>query len=90
MTIAADWIAVDWGTSTLRAWAMSHDGQDLATASSADGMGQLTSEEFEPALLRLIETWLAEDTPTSVIACGMVGAKQGWIEAPYAATPCQP
>jgi 2-dehydro-3-deoxygalactonokinase len=53
-------------------------------------MGQLTSEEFEPALLRLIETWLAEDKPTAVIACGMVGAKQGWIEAPYAATPCQP
>ena len=90
MTITADWIAVDWGTSTLRAWAMSHDGQDVATASSAEGMGQLTSAEFEPALLRLVETWLEPAKPTPVIACGMVGAKQGWTEATYSDTPCQP
>jgi len=25
-----------------------------------------------------------------VIACGMVGARQGWIEAPYHVTPCKP
>ena len=90
MTMTADWIAVDWGTSTLRAWAMSQDGQDLATTSSTDGMGQLTSAEFEPALLRLVEPWLEVSKPTLVIACGMVGAKQGWVEAPYAATPCKP
>ena len=68
MTITADWIAVDWGTSTLRAWAMSRDGQDLARASSAEGMGQLRMAEFEPALLRLIAPWLAEGKPTPVIA----------------------
>ena len=49
--MTADWIAVDWGTSTLRAWAMSQDGQDLATASSTDGMGQLASAEFEPGIV---------------------------------------
>ena len=62
--MTADWIAVDWGTSTLRAWAMSQDGQDLATASSTDGMGQLASAEFEPALLRLVEPWLEVSKPT--------------------------
>ena len=25
-----------------------------------------------------------------VIACGMVGARQGWIEAPYSQVPCAP
>ena len=85
--MTADWIAVDWGTSTLRAWAMSQDAQDLATASSTDGMGQLASAEFEPALLRLVEPWLEVSKPTPVIACGMVGAKQGWVEATYAPTP---
>ena len=88
--MTADWIAVDWGTSTLRAWAMSQDAQDLATASSTDGMGQLASAEFEPALLRLVEPWLEVSKPTPVIACGMVGAKQGWVEATYAPTPCKP
>jgi 2-dehydro-3-deoxygalactonokinase len=25
-----------------------------------------------------------------VIACGMVGSRQGWVEAPYATVPCRP
>ena len=48
-----DWIAVDWGTSNLRAWAM--DGaRVLAEAVSDDGMGKLARDGFEPALIRLI------------------------------------
>lgn len=83
-----DWIAVDWGTSNLRAWAMGPQGV-LASAGSDEGMGKLAKHEFEPALLRLIAPWLgAEVTP--VIACGMVGARQGWMEAPYRHVPCAP
>ena len=82
------WIAVDWGTSNLRAWAMGDVGP-LAEASSADGMGKLTPEAFEPALLRLISPWLTAPT-TPVLACGMVGARQGWREAAYRAVPCPP
>ncbi len=83
-----DWIAVDWGTSNLRAWAMDARGP-LAHATSEDGMGKLARAEFEPALIRLIAPWLST-TPTPVIACGMVGSRQGWHEAPYRATPCTP
>ena len=83
-----DWIAVDWGTSNLRAWAMGADGI-VGHASSPEGMGKLARAEFEPALLRLIAPWLgAAQMP--VIACGMVGSRQGWHEAPYRATPCTP
>lgn len=39
--------------------------------------------------MRLIEPWLG-DAPIPVIACGMVGAKQGWVEAPYCSVPCKP
>jgi 2-dehydro-3-deoxygalactonokinase len=83
-----DWIAVDWGTSNLRAWAMGAEGP-LHHAESADGMGKLTRDQFEPALLRLIAPWLA-DVTTPVVACGMVGARQGWLEATYRAVPCPP
>jgi 2-dehydro-3-deoxygalactonokinase len=83
-----DWIAVDWGTSNLRAWAMGPEGV-LAEGKSDDGMGKLVREAFEPALLRLIGPWLS-DAPTPVIACGMVGSRQGWHEAPYRAVPCTP
>ena len=81
------WIAVDWGTSNLRAWAMGPAGP-LAQATSDEGMGKLAPAEFEPALLRLISPWLTRPTP--VLACGMVGARQGWREAKYRATPCTP
>jgi 2-dehydro-3-deoxygalactonokinase len=83
-----EWIAVDWGTSNLRAWAMGPEGV-LAEASSDAGMGTLSRDGFEPALLDLIGGWLGEG-PMPVIACGMVGARQGWAEAPYRAVPCSP
>jgi 2-dehydro-3-deoxygalactonokinase len=82
-----DWIAVDWGTSNLRVWAMGPEGV-LTHASSEDGMGKLSREQFEPALLRLIGPWLTG--PTTVLACGMVGSRQGWFEAPYRTVPCTP
>lgn len=84
----ADWIAVDWGTSNLRAWAM-RGTAPVADAGSDKGMGSLKPDDFEPALLDLIEPWLGM-ARMPVIACGMVGARQGWIEAPYAEVPCPP
>ena len=89
MSAPIEWIAVDWGTSYLRAWAMDEGGAPMAQAHSAQGMGSLQPDQFEAALLKLITPWLGENAPP-VIACGMVGARQGWLEAPYAATPCQP
>lgn len=86
--ISADWIAVDWGTSNLRAWAMGAEGV-LAFVESDAGMGKLARDQFEPALLRLVEQWLS-DVVTPIVACGMVGARQGWQEAPYRAVPCAP
>ena len=84
----ADWIAVDWGTTNLRAWAMK-DGAPIAHGQSNKGMGTLEPEGFELALLDLIETWLGADR-TLVIACGMVGSRSGWVEAPYARVPSAP
>lgn len=86
--VAPDWIAVDWGTSNLRVWAMGPAGV-MAAAQSGEGMGKLGRDGFEPALRRLIAPWLAAG-PVPVIACGMVGARQGWVEAPYRAVPCAP
>lgn len=86
---AVDWIAVDWGTTNLRAWAMA-GGAPVAEAEAAAGMASLAREEFEPALIDLIGGWLAPDRVTDAIACGMVGSQQGWVEAPYARAPCPP
>ena len=87
--ILADWIAVDWGTTNLRAFAMQGRAA-IAEAVSEDGMGKLTRDAFEPALIKLISPWLSASHQTPVIACGMVGSRQGWNEAPYRTTPCTP
>jgi 2-dehydro-3-deoxygalactonokinase len=84
--VSPDWIAVDWGTSNVRVWAMSGSGTVLAEAGSDKGMGKLTRDGFEPALMALIGDW--PEGHKTVICCGMVGSRQGWIEAPYARTPC--
>ena len=81
------WIAVDWGTTALRATLM-EGAEPIETRSSGDGMGALTRDMFEPSLLRLIEDWLTGRT--RVLCCGMVGARQGWVEAPYRTVPCPP
>ncbi len=88
MSVTAEWIAVDWGASRLRAFAMRGE-TALAEVSGDQGMGRLARDRFEPALLELIAPWLG-DGATDVIACGMVGARQGWAEAPYAAVPARP
>tara|TARA_R110002074_G_scaffold33348_2_gene92855 strand:+ start:715 stop:1644 length:930 start_codon:yes stop_codon:yes gene_type:complete len=83
-----EWIAVDWGTSNLRVWAMQGDVM-LDRAQSGAGMAGLARDGFGPALSALIDGW---DVPlaTPVIACGMVGSRQGWVEAPYRSVPCAP
>ena len=85
-----DWIAADWGTSNLRVWAVASDGHVIAQAESDDGMGRLDRAGFEPALIRLVGGWLPSGRVTLVVACGMVGSRQGWIEAPYRTVPCTP
>ncbi|SMO71421.1 2-dehydro-3-deoxygalactonokinase [Paracoccus laeviglucosivorans] len=87
MVVSPDWIAVDWGTTRLRVWAMR--GATVIEARSSDkGMGQLSPDGFQPALLELVSDWL--DTRPPVIACGMVGARTGWAEADYRSVPCPP
>lgn len=87
---SVDWIAADWGTSTLRVWAMDSAGAVLAEARSADGMAGLAPEDFEPAFLRLAGDWLEKGSTINVIICGMAGSRQGWAEALYTPVPCPP
>jgi len=88
VTESIAWIAVDWGTSNLRAWSMNADGQPLGSASTDKGMGKLVRADFPAALIE-IATQLGVDPQASipVLVCGMAGARQGWLEAPYLEVP---
>ncbi|MBZ5489012.1 2-dehydro-3-deoxygalactonokinase [Halomonas aquamarina] len=81
------WIAVDWGSSNLRAWAMDAQDQVMADAGSDKGMLALAPERYEAELLRLVQDWLPDSGQTDVVVCGMAGARQGWREAAYLPVP---
>lgn len=92
--IFPSWIAVDWGTSNLRLWAMDDTANILGSAESPLGMNAIAGDpklSFEAVLIGLIEDWLGADpTKLPVVICGMAGAKQGWVEAPYCDVPARP
>lgn len=81
------WIAVDWGSSNLRAWGLDQHDQVIAQASSDKGMLSLKADEYEAELLQLVGDWLPATGTTKVMVCGMAGARQGWLEAAYLPIP---
>lgn len=85
-TSSPAFVAVDWGTSSFRAWLMAWDGTPLAETRSSEGMQHCAGTGFEPVLRKhLVQLGASENLP--VLICGMAGARQGWIEAPYLQTP---
>ena len=81
------WIAVDWGSSNLRMWALDKKNEILDSFSSNDGMLGLENDDFEPLLYDKISNWVSGEINIPILCCGMVGAKQGWMEAPYSTVP---
>ena len=81
------WIAVDWGTTSFRAYLMVNN-DVLENVETNDGMKFVQNQHFEETLVRIIEPWLDHKHKIEILASGMVGSKQGWIEAPYQKTPC--
>lgn len=82
-----DWIAVDWGTSNLRGWGIAADGSVAFERRSDKGMGKLQRDQFAGVLMELLADTGQEGQPTEVLVCGMAGARQGWMEAPYLEAP---
>ena len=91
-------IALDWGTSSLRAYLLGDAGVILEHSSLPLGIMRLArshlptdrtlaSAAFESAFEKACGSWLAKARSLPVLASGMVGSAQGWIEAPYLSVP---
>ncbi len=85
-------IALDWGTTSLRAYLLGDDGRALDTRTSSAGIMKLPPEGgFDQAFEETCGAWLDANArgkaPLPVVAAGMVGSTQGWVEAPYVETP---
>lgn len=77
-------IALDWGLSGFRAFRLDGAGAVVAQRSAPAGILTVTDGNFEAVLDTQLGDWRA-DAP--VVAAGMIGSRQGWVEAPYAACP---
>jgi len=80
-------IALDWGTSNLRASLLDGAGTVLDTRSAAAGVMAVPERRFADALQSLCGDWLRAHPRCACIASGMVGSRQGWVEAPYVDCP---
>lgn len=77
---------VDWGTSSFRLWLTDAQGTVLGESRSEEGMMFCAENGFAPVLEKHLQHVHAPcDLP--VIICGMAGARQGWMEAPYISLP---
>lgn len=81
-------IAVDWGTSNFRAFRLDEDGRILDRRSSPLGILRVGSMGFAETLRSQIAPWLL-DGEKRILLCGMVGSRQGWVEAPYLPCPVE-
>ncbi|ADP19123.1 2-dehydro-3-deoxygalactonokinase [Achromobacter xylosoxidans A8] len=91
-------IALDWGTSSLRAYRLDAAGRTLDTRHLPwgimrlpqplqDGAATTALSGFELAFEQACGDWLRAEPNLPVIACGMVGSAQGWKEAAYLDVP---
>ena len=82
-------IGIDWGTSSFRAWQTDDRGRVLARIEDGPGILEVAPGGFPDALDTAIGAWLAGEAGP-VLLCGMVGSRQGWVEAPYLPCPAGP
>ena len=78
-------IAIDWGTTSARAYRLDAHGEVLDERSAPLGIAQIADGRYAEVFATLLGDWQSDAAPR--IACGMVGSRQGWIEAPYVACP---
>ena len=78
-------IAIDWGTTSARAYCLDGGGEVIATRAAPLGVLQVKDGGFPDALAALLGDW--HDVAAPRLACGMIGSRQGWREAPYVECP---
>lgn len=80
-------IALDWGTSSLRAYLLGEGGRVLAAQSRPWGIQHTPDGDFARAYEELVGAWCRQWPGLPALACGMIGSRQGWREVPYALCP---
>ena len=84
--MTARYIAIDWGSTNLRAWLYQGD-HCLDSRQSEAGVTRLNGKSPAAVLAEVTTDWREENTP--VVMAGMVGSNVGWKVAPYLSVPAR-
>jgi 2-dehydro-3-deoxygalactonokinase len=79
-----EFIALDWGTTSFRAYHVGANGSVLQEIANANGILSVKDSAFEAALENHISAW---NKSLPILAAGMITSRQGWIELPYVDCP---
>jgi 2-dehydro-3-deoxygalactonokinase len=78
-------IGVDWGTTSMRLWRFSNTGDIIERKRSDRGILKVADGKFREILEAVAGDGVAPEVP--ILMSGMIGSRQGWIEAPYVFCP---
>lgn len=87
MNAATALIALDWGTTSLRAFRLDAAGAILERREGGPGIMRVGDGAFAAALEAFAGDWLRAHPRARLVASGMIGSQQGWREAPYCPCP---
>lgn len=79
-------IVIDWGTSNFRAFRLDETWGIIQKRSFPGGILRVKEGHFAKTLLAQIGDWLTAGE-YRILLCGMVGSRQGWVEAKYLSCP---
>ena len=77
-------IALDWGTTSFRAYHVDAAGQVINQVAAPEGIMAVKDGAFETVLENHIGQW---DKALPVVASGMITSRQGWVECAYVDCP---
>ncbi len=80
-------IALDWGTTRARAFLIGEDGGVLDRRIADQGVQSVPAGGFPAAFEAIAGDFRRARPDAAIVLAGMVGSRNGWVEAPYVACP---
>jgi 2-dehydro-3-deoxygalactonokinase len=80
-------IAIDWGTTNRRAWALGPGGAVISERADSSGLLAVKDRRFAESLEAFLGDWLDPGSKIPIVIAGMAGSRMGWAEVPYVAAP---
>ncbi len=88
--MSAALIAVDWGTTNFRAYLLDRGGSVLDRVSARRGILNVAGGDFASSYRELVGSFKMSAAGAPALMAGMIGSRNGWVEAPYVDCPTDP